>query len=245
MGKNNAIRYILRVPGILFLLYGIGIQIFGKDAGMVFVWLVLGVLLLVVSVRKVYKVLFAKAWVKIVLSAGVLALVFFIVIIAVNGGRDKTGEASDYIIVLGCQIIGEQPSRSLQYRLDTAYDYLVEKKETKAVLSGGQAPNEVISEAEAMFRYLTMRGIDPDRLILEERSSDTYENLKYSFALIENLKDADICIVSSSFHLLRAKLLAHRLGVQAAGWGAPTYLPLVPNFYLREMMAILKDLVIR
>ena len=111
-----------------------------------------------------------------------------------------------------------------------------------AILVGGRCDCEEISEAEAMRRYLVEKGVDGSRLILEDRSTDTYENIRNSFALMgdNNLK---ICVVTSDFHLLRAKMLAYKQGRQVGGLSAPAYLPLIPNYHVREMMAVLKDLV--
>ena len=237
--KNaNAGRYALRTVGILCFLYGIVPLLLGKSAGMAPVWLLLGVLCITVSFKKPYNAVFSRTWIKVVLSVCVSAVIIFIIVIAANGGRPASSASCDTVIVLGCQVNGVTPSRTLRYRLEAAYDYLTMNETATAVLSGGQVGNEEITEAEAMYRYLVSRGISEDRLIMEDRSTDTYENLMYSFALLSDAGDRDICVISSDFHLLRAKMLAEKLGKPVGTWGAPTYAPLLPNYYLREMLAI-------
>ena len=90
----------------------------------------------------------------------------------------------DYIIVLGAHVAGTRLSKALLERTRRALRYLEENPETRAVLSGGQGQGEQISEAEAMYRYLTEHGIDGSRLILEDRSTNTKENLDFSLEKI-------------------------------------------------------------
>ncbi len=233
----------LRAIGVLCAIYGIGLLVFGKGAGMVPVWLAFGGLCVILSLRKPFKVVFSKTWAKLVLLLGVSIVAIALGIIAINGCREAPEKESDFIIVLGASVEGIVPSRTLEYRLETAYQYLITFENTKAVLSGGQGKNERISEAEAMYRYLVSRGIDSGRLLLEDQSTNTYENLRNSFALLGDYKNLKLCIITSDFHMLRARLIASELGMQVSGFGAPSYLPLIPNSYLREVLAILKVLV--
>ena len=105
----------------------------------------------------------------------------------------------DYIIVLGAHVDGTRLSLALLERTRRAFQYLKENPDTKAVLSGGQGEGERISEAEAMYRYLTDHGIEGKRLFLEERSTNTKENLDFSLALIGNLEHS-VGVVTNNFH---------------------------------------------
>ena len=96
----------------------------------------------------------------------------------------KARENLDYIIVLGAHVDGTRMTLALLERTRRALLYLEENPGTRAVLSGGMGDGERISEAEAMYRYLTEHGIDGGRLIREERSTNTKENLDYSLELI-------------------------------------------------------------
>ena len=100
-------------------------------------------------------------------------------------------------VVLGCSVKGTKPSRILEERIDAAYDYLSVNKDAVCILSGGRGPGEDITEAQCMYEVLTKRGISENRLILEERSTTTEENLKYTGEILKTLDPADIRVNSS------------------------------------------------
>lgn len=154
----------------------------------------------------------------------------------------------EYIVVLGAGVNGTVPSLSLQERIDAAYAYLTSHPQTVAILSGGQGPREEITEAACMFRELTELGIDPSRLLLEERSTSTIENLQFSMDVAENVtgqRPTAIGIVSSEYHLFRAGLFAKELGLASVGIPAKTtWFSLRLNYYLREIVAVWKYLVL-
>lgn len=151
---------------------------------------------------------------------------------------------ADYVIVLGAGVRGETPSRSLQERLELALQYADRYPDTLLILSGGRGPGEAITEAEAMKRYLLGRGIPEERLLLEDRSTTTYENLLFSKSMLESRRvdpsQATFMIVTNDFHLYRAKFLAERLGLAAHGLAAPTPPSTIPRSYLRECVAVWK-----
>ena len=189
---------------------------------------------------------FGKKPLKIIASVlfglGVAALLF-VEIPIVKSAAQKPEPDADYIVVLGAAVYGENPSITLQHRLEGATRYLDANPRTKAVVSGGQGQGEDISEAECMRRYLVDHGIDPNRILLEDRSTSTKENLAFSKAVIE----ADggsvdrVVIVSSAYHLYRAKRIASDLGVTAAGFaGSDGYPIYMLGMYLREALAVLK-----
>ena len=153
-----------------------------------------------------------------------------------------------YIVVLGAKVNGTAPSLSLSDRIHTAANYLKNHPETFAVLSGGQGTDEGISEAECMFRELTALGIDPNRLLLEDNATSTWENLKFSLDLIEaqtGLRPTSIGLVSSEYHLFRAGLFAKDCGVEAVGIPAPTaWASLRLNYFLREVAGVWHYLIL-
>lgn len=156
--------------------------------------------------------------------------------------------ACDYVVVLGAGVRGTVPSLSLRERINAAYDYLTAHPDAVAVLSGGQGDGEEISEAACMFRELTEMGIPSDRLLLEENSTSTIENLTFSMELLEaqtGSRPTKIGIVSSEYHLFRAKQFAKGLGLDAVGIPARTsWFALRLNYYLREIAAVWKYLVL-
>ncbi len=178
----------------------------------------------------------------ILLGAGVLALLV-IEIPIVKMAVEKPKPGASYIIVLGAGVYGETPSITLEHRLEGAARYLDANPETKAVLSGGQGAGEDITEAECMRRYLTAHGIAPERLLAEDRSTSTKENLLFSKAVIEadgGIADG-VVIVSSGYHLFRATKMAEMLGIGATGAaGSDGYPIYVTGMYLREAVAVAK-----
>ena len=198
--------------------------------------------------------LFLAALVTVVRFAGKrFRRVFFIVTLAlcliltaieipiVKNARTDKDPGRDYLIVLGAAVYGRTPSVSLENRLKAALEYLNTYPESKAVLSGGKGAGEDISEAECMYLWLTERGIDPERLIPEPDSSDTYENLTNAAALIraDGGDLSSVAVLSNTYHLCRAKLLASSLGMRAAGVaGAPGMKVYMCGMFLREAVAV-------
>ena len=153
-----------------------------------------------------------------------------------------------YIVVLGARVRGTSPSVSLQDRINTAYTYLTEHPDVIAVLSGGQGEDEGISEAQCMFQQLTARGIDADRLWLEDQATSTWENLIFSANLIESktgIRPAKLGIVSSEYHLYRAGLFAKDCGIESVGIPAKTSLFTIRlNYFLRESAGVWHYLIL-
>ena len=147
-----------------------------------------------------------------------------------------------YLIVLGAEVIGTRPSRSLRYRLEAAQRYLERFPESVAIVSGGRGRNEDISEAQCMFAQLCAAGISPGRIITEEKAESTMENLSFSFDLIRSLgeePDGNTAILSSSYHIFRAKKMARSLKVRAAGVACYPGNPLLAvNFFIREAFGV-------
>lgn len=178
----------------------------------------------------------------IVLSAlaGAVALIEIPIVTAAVATPEPDAE---YVVVLGAAVHGEKPSTALHKRLDRAISYLNENPAAKVVLSGGQGEGEDISEAECMRRYLTENGIDLARILMEDRSTSTKENLAFSKTVIEadGGKTARVAIVSSAYHLYRAEKMAASLGMNASGVASSDGYPIYMfGMYLREAAAVTK-----
>ena len=147
-----------------------------------------------------------------------------------------------YLLVLGAKVRTDGPSLSLQNRIDAAYDYLTDHPDTIAVVSGGQGPDEPITEAQCMFDNLTAMGIDPSRIWLEEKSTSTWENLLYSLDLIEaktGQRPDTLAVLSSEYHLFRVKLFTEAAGAEFIGIPAKTTNPVLKvNYFLREVAGV-------
>lgn len=150
----------------------------------------------------------------------------------------------DYVIVLGCGLInGDQVGRLLGNRLDKAYKvYDRSMSSCKIICSGGQGPDETVSEAEAMKKYLLENyEIPPKDIILEDKSVNTMENLRNSQAIIQSRKGRQwTAIISSGYHIMRADIYASRLNLPAVGIGAHTAMYYWPSAMIREYAALVK-----
>ena len=156
------------------------------------------------------------------------------------GMKSLKNEEFAYLIVLGAQVDGRRITDSLHRRLEKARLYLLQHPDTRVIVSGGQGKGEDIPEAEAMASYLEAHGITGRRIIKEDRSKTTKENLTFSIPYIGE-KDAAVGIVSNNFHLYRAICYAKRLGYQrpyplAAGCHPVLFL----NYMVREAFAVWK-----
>lgn len=148
-------------------------------------------------------------------------------------------EKTDAVIILGCQVRGEEPSQMLKRRIDAAIEVLNENPEAVCVMSGGKGNGENISEAECMRRYLTAAGIDEARLFVEDRSTSTRENIAFSAEILENLGISEnIMLVTNEFHQYRAYIYARREGLSTGAHSAKTPTMNLLNYVLRENAAL-------
>ena len=107
------------------------------------------------------------------------------------------------------------------------------------IVSGGKGADERVPEAVAMAGYLTERGVPADRIVLEDQSASTEENLRFSQAIMERLRPGSLAaIVTSDFHAFRAALIARRLGLRGQATGARVAGYYEPNAILREFAAV-------
>lgn len=149
----------------------------------------------------------------------------------------------DYVIVLGAQVRTDGPSVVLLKRLERAEIYLKENPNTICIVTGGQGSNEPTTEAQAMADWLVAAGIDETRIIQENRAVNTVQNIRYSMEHIEN-KEADVGILTNSFHVFRGVAIAKKQGlVNACGVAAKSYPFYLPNNMLREFFGVLKDFI--
>ena len=156
----------------------------------------------------------------------------------------------EVLIVLGAQVRGIRVTNSLKHRLDRACAYLKEHPKTVAILSGGQGRGEDISEASAMNDYLLECGIEQARLLMEDKSTTTWENLKFSFGLYgadflnSDLHEKKVGIVTNDFHVCRALMMAKKQGYKKVqGVPASSNPVLFLNYLVREFFACAQTLL--
>ena len=169
-----------------------------------------------------------------------LAVVFIIIsavvsVLMIKAANDKPTDPAA-IIVLGCRVHGENPSPMLMQRISAACRYLEEYPEAVAVASGGKGEDELISEAECIKRQLEKRGISSERIIIEDNSTNTRENMAFSKALLEERGiSGEIAIVSNEYHLRRAKTIAKKQGLDVKCCAARTVPIYLPPYWVREI----------
>lgn len=244
--KKKITFLIFTVLAVLCVVYSGMVLATGSGTSFFLVWIGLAVLFFLFGYS-----IWKSFWKKVprlvkgiciaVVAAGFTA--FFIVEGCIISQMHEKGEAElDYIIVLGAQVRESGPSAALKYRLDEAVEYLEDNPKTICIVSGGQGANEPYSEAEGMAQYLKEQGIDASRILLEDKSLNTEQNMEYSKALIKD--GASVGIITNDFHLFRAKQIARKYGLDnicgIAAKSTPVYLP---NNMLREFLAEIKFLL--
>ena len=154
----------------------------------------------------------------------------------------------DFLIVLGCGFRKDgSPSPLLRGRLDRALRF-AEKQEAATgkapifVTSGGKGPDEVCSESACMKRYLLEQGVPEERILEEDRSTDTFENMKYSKAQIWKVNPlGKVAFATTNYHVFRSGLYARRVKMRAVGMGADTKWYFWPNASVREFVGLLTE----
>lgn len=192
-------------------------------------------------------------WVKTILGLFLAGIIAFSTLLGMvlSGGHDRISGDPRIMVILGCQVKPWGPSVLLQDRLDRALEYLEDHPDVTVVVSGGQGPDEPTTEAQAMYDYLVANGVQGERILKEEDSHNTWQNLNETFALLEQNGYGDqmgqILVVSNNFHLTRVRILfgrvwegTHTLSTLAA----PTsHMPSRLKMYVREPVALVKSFV--
>lgn len=152
----------------------------------------------------------------------------------------------DFIIILGCSLRKDgTPTPLLKSRIDRAVKFYEEQKqltgkEAVFVTSGGQGTDEAVAESASMKRYLTEKGISPERIIEEDKSTNTLENMKFSKEKISAINpNAEIAFSTNKYHVFRSGLLAAGIDMRVTGIGASTKWYFWPNAAVREFAGLI------
>lgn len=240
--------YLLRIISILSLLYFILIiYVSGVKTSFLGFWPFLSLACFLTSI--ILGGIQAKQnmpypWIsKLILGLIWFCLAIFIIVetLIIAESLKSPKENADYVIVLGAQVRGRVPSKTLDMRIRAAAQYLNENPNSMAICSGGQGEGEFITEALAIKEGLMALGIPSQRILLEEASTNTVQNLTYSKELIDK-EEALVVIITSDFHIFRAKQLASHLGYENLSMGpANEFLVTTVSYYVREFFALCKD----
>lgn len=277
------LAWILAAGAVLCLAYyAVIVTYAGFGTAFSAVWLFLGIFLGAAAAGVRYYQKYPERiplWIPVSLvtlcAAGMIVLL--VVQILIFGRIPSSAEPDlDYVIVLGAQVKPEGLSKTLKLRLDKAAEYARQNPDTVLVLSGAKGENEPVTEASAMREYLLKQGVEEDKMLLEERSYSTVENIAYSRILIEEdleqkraavrrkaedqrkvpgaaimserlaaqmaQQTARIGVLTSNFHLSRARMIAYKQGLtDVRGIASESDKVLFLHFCLRDSLAILKD----
>jgi uncharacterized SAM-binding protein YcdF (DUF218 family) len=235
---KKLIRILLLTGGLLLFVY-ISLYTFFVN----FNW---GALLLagIAGVMLLYGLFYSKLIRLRWLNLGILVVsalyAVMLIFMGVYGNNDTVTYEEDAVIVLGAGIFGEYVPPVLAERLDRALAYSRQNPQALLILSGGQGPGEYITEALAMERYLVQRGVSVERIIKEEQSTSTYENLLFSKKILDDhfTHQYQTAVITNGFHIYRTSKTAASLGLEVTHCHAKTYLSSVPMNYARESMAV-------
>lgn len=257
-GKSRGIKIVLLLLfGALWTWFFLPVPLYGvlnlgNGAGM----LVFGALFLATLFSKRLKErtnkLKKKKAGKIIVGLCSVFLVFVFGTAIVLGGLIVKGavnappeDTPTTVVVLGCKVQASgKPSKILNTRLKAAYDYLADHPETVCIVSGGKGADEPVAEAEAMYNRLVELGIPKERILIEDKSTSTRENLKFSAEIIEELGLPEtISIATNEFHQYRAGRIAGKLGYAYYAISADSPRVLLPTYFVREMFGIVYETI--
>lgn len=232
-------RYYFLIAGSLCILYYLILVIYSRRLRSTFAafWLVSGGVHLLAGCMPLSAYVYTIcAWVYAALCILFLSVEFKI-LRAMAAGPEQ---GADWIIVLGAQVRGTYITNSLKRRLDAALFYLKRSPQTKVIVSGGRGPGEDISEAEAMLGYLMKHGVPKEKIFLENRSTSTRENLRFSRKYADAEKDR-VGIVTNDFHIYRSSLIARQEGYQNIIMIPAGSNPVFQiNYLVREFFAVVR-----
>ena len=240
----NVVLFLL---GIVFLIYFLCIAFFvGHGTNFYFIWLMLAVMTMTFAIllKRGFFITHFPLWIRrtfvILVCMGVMTFVIVEGFI-LSGFSEKGQPGAGYVVVLGAQMKASGPSKALQYRLDEAIRYLNENPASRVIVSGGQGADEHISEAQGMYEYLVERGIAKERIIKEDRSVNTTQNLAFSAEYLDKEQDS-VAVVTNNFHVFRAVKIAKKAGYQNVYGIAAKGEPFLKfNNMMREFFGVMKD----
>lgn len=204
---------------------------------------VVGLFILIISIlSKFYIEYYYNMFTLLEIISLILFVLIFVCIIICNFTYPKTKniDFNNYtLLVLGCRIRENRPSRMLKNRLDKALDILNKQQELKCVVSGGQGTDELYCESFIMKKYLINNGISENRIFEENQSTNTFTNLKNSKIVIEkNNLNKNIIIISDSFHLFRSYVYSKKLDINTCCIPCKTNLLVWFGYMFRELLGL-------
>lgn len=237
------VNHLLLIAGIGCIVYYLMAGLFVRfGQSMLWIWPVMGAALIArfFLCRAGIIAALPKGLLITVRSLIALGIALFIALegFVISGMVSAAPQGLDYLIILGARVNGTEPSISLSSRTRAAVEYLRENPETRVIASGGQGDDEQISEAECIIRLLREAGIREERILREDKSTSTAENIRFSNELI-NDESATVGVVTNGYHMFRAKLIARsNTPCEISGVSAGSSLFMLPHNMTREFIAL-------
>lgn len=235
--------------GVCCILYCGGIAVVGFGTYFFLIWGAMGIVFLLLGTLLSNRALVRRLprWLKVItLSLFFLGILLFMGVegLILSQYRAVPKPGADYVIILGAQWRKGGPSEVLRRRLDKAVEYLKENPGTQVIVSGGQGNNEPVSEAAGMRGYLVDAGINDERILVEDTSVNTFQNLVFSGRLLDRENDK-VVIVTNNFHVFRSIRIAEKQGYKnVEGMAAGSVAGMAPHNLLREFFGVVKDFLV-
>lgn len=180
---------------------------------------------------------------KIVFWCGCAVFAALFCFVATSGYTQQPTGDERVVVVLGAGLKKDIPSGLLRRRLDAAFAYYEQNPESTIVVTGGQGRGETIPEGQAMAKYLIEKGVAPEQIIVEDKSTSTEENLLFAKQLLQQQAISEtqpMVVVSNAFHCYRARCYAKAVGfTQVKSLPASIGASSVLTCYMREVFAVL------
>ena len=240
---------IIRFSAYIFIIYGLIVLLLIRFGSIFnFFFLFLGLFLLAAAAHADF---FVSPIGRIANGLLMLIVLSFLIVEGLIVARSfhRAEPDADYVIVLGSQMRKDGPSMDFAARLSAAAEYLKDNPRSIAIICGAKGRNEPVSEAEGGRAYLLRKGIAKERIICEDQSYTTSENIENAGKLLKekkgDLSEIKIVIVSGYYHLYRAAYLAERTGFEKISTkGSSGLWILLPHYYAREYFGLIKEVLL-
>ena len=241
--KKKIIKALLIIFGSLLVFNALLMSVMSNINAGIIAELLLGVVIFLYGILLEKLVPKIPKWLRAVFWCGVCTVMVSVSLLLGLGINDTVTGSEDAVIVLGSGIRGELLTVGLKNRLDCAVEIYENNPDIVIVVSGGQGPQEDITEALAMERYLLSRNIPQENIIKEEQATSTYENFIYSKQILDEKfgENYSAAYVTNDYHIYRAGALAKIAGFGdvAHSHSTTVWYTVIPSC-MRECMAVVK-----
>ena len=240
---KNKLKIVYIALGILSIAYYFVIWRASRlGLSMSGMWIAIGLVLIAAGLLSGCRAI--PRWVHIAwrcaLCIGVYA-VLALECLVISGLHATAPAGMEYLIVLGARVDPDRPSPALTRRLNCVMSIIDDHPDATIIASGGQGPDEPMSEAQCIRDELVKRGVDAGRIVMEDRSTSTVENLRNSLSLMRS-PDAPTGIITNNYHVWRATHIAKKVGLTNAHGIAAIYTGFTkPHYMIREALGIVLD----